>query len=133
VGLDPAPDKAWRWIAWGGFANDVLGQPGIGGCSLSVIKNVHQFFGTGAVKWEASDALLLPPLVHTIRRSVAPEHAKRALNDAMEALEVMVSEGWVQTELNPALNRLQIAARREDHVLGSGGWQRAYGLTFGCT
>lgn len=56
AGLDLDPDKAWAWLASGGFSNEVLGQAGIGGYSLAVIKGVYQFFGTEKFPWAASDA-----------------------------------------------------------------------------
>lgn len=54
-GLPMAPDAAWRWIAQGGFSNDVLGQPGIGGYDLAGVKGLTQAFMQRPAKWSVSD------------------------------------------------------------------------------
>jgi hypothetical protein len=166
AGLDLSPQKAWAWLAQGGFANDVVGQAGIGGCSLAVVKTLGSFMGPGAIDWqisgknrftlmfegavketlavyqagcvEAVECLvrggrklpltgfydlwaqmlrreqrieaLLPVLQGWLAREIPPEHRRRALGDAFEALEVMVSDGWVEAGLDPERNRLELGA-----------------------
>lgn len=173
AGLDLSPLKAWAWLAQGGFANDVIGQAGIGGCSLAVVKSVGQFFGTETIPWRASDAniftlhlegavlqylakyelghvdpvpcyirqgtklpligfyglwvellreesnieKLLPRVISSINQAIPLEQQKRALNDAFEALEVMVSEGWVEAGIDPDLNRLKISSPMDGKIM----------------
>jgi flavin-dependent dehydrogenase len=54
-GAPLAPDAAWRWIAQGGFSNDVLGQPGIGGYDLAGVKSLTQAFSMRSVSWSIND------------------------------------------------------------------------------
>lgn len=78
AGLDLAPDKAWAWLASGGFSNDVLGQAGIGGYSLTVIKSVHPFFGTEPMRWAASDFNRFTPVLDGAATEDVPRyHAGR--------------------------------------------------------
>lgn len=54
-GLNLTPQKAWAWLAQGGFTNDVLGQPAIGGLDLAGMKGVMQIITTEPVAWHASE------------------------------------------------------------------------------
>ncbi|CAN5578935.1 hypothetical protein BH20VER1_BH20VER1_02350 [soil metagenome] len=54
-GLAMTAKQAWAWLAQGGFANDVIGQAGIGGYSLSEMNQVTQRFLDEDLKWHASD------------------------------------------------------------------------------
>lgn len=54
AGLTMTADKAWRWLAQGGFANDVLGQAAIGGYDLASVKQVAQRFTGQKSKWLTS-------------------------------------------------------------------------------
>ncbi|MFN8010696.1 MAG: tryptophan 7-halogenase [Holophagaceae bacterium] len=54
-GLDLSPEKAWAWLAQGGFANDDAGHAQIGGCNLASVKSITEFIGTGASPWLASE------------------------------------------------------------------------------
>lgn len=73
-GLDLSPDKAWAWLASGGFANDSLGQAGIGGYCLGVIKSVHQFFGTAPIPWVASEVNLFTLDFEGAERQEVPQY-----------------------------------------------------------
>jgi flavin-dependent dehydrogenase len=173
AGLDLSPDKAWRWLSTGGFANDVIGQATLGSYCLSFVKTVFRFFGTEEMPWQASNAnrftlqlhgakqedvpayrsgrvdkvtcyvrgdkrlpvvgfyalwlellareanieKLLPPLLAVLRQNFVAEHLQRTLTDSFEALEVMVSEGWVKAELDPSLKRLQLSAPRASKMM----------------
>lgn len=55
AGLKLTPAAAWRWLAQGGFSNDVVGQAGIGGFDLTGAKQVMQLFTAREAKWELSD------------------------------------------------------------------------------
>jgi flavin-dependent dehydrogenase len=54
-GMPMAPDAAWRWIARGGFSNDALGQPMIGGFDVAGVKGTIQFLSARPMKWMASE------------------------------------------------------------------------------
>lgn len=47
IGLDLAPESAWRWIATGGFLNEDM-SVGAGGFSLALIRDVGEFLGESA-------------------------------------------------------------------------------------
>ena len=53
-GLRLSPQAAWRWIAQGGFSNDVIGQVGIGGFDVATAKQVTQIFTKKDVEWQIS-------------------------------------------------------------------------------
>ncbi|TWT44878.1 hypothetical protein RAS1_12960 [Phycisphaerae bacterium RAS1] len=55
AGLKLTPASAWRWLAQGGFSNDVVGQAGIGGFDLTGAKQIMQLFTAREAKWELSD------------------------------------------------------------------------------
>lgn len=57
LALDPA--EAWRWLAQGGFANDVLGQAMVGGYDLASVKQVTQRFVGDVAKWNLSGVNML--------------------------------------------------------------------------
>ncbi len=54
-GMPMAPDAAWRWIAQGGFSNDVLGQAGLGGYDVAGVKSTIQLFANRLTKWAVSE------------------------------------------------------------------------------
>src|SRR5690606_1119685 len=54
AGVRMWPQQAWRWRAQGGFANDVVGQAGIGGLDLAGVKQVTQLLTDKDVAWQAS-------------------------------------------------------------------------------
>lgn len=54
AGLTMTASKAWRWLAQGGFANDVLGQAMVGGYDLASVKQVTQRFLGEQAKWLTS-------------------------------------------------------------------------------
>lgn len=55
AGIAMTPKQAWAWLAQGGFANDSIGQAGIGGYSLSAMNQVTQRFLDEDLRWHASD------------------------------------------------------------------------------
>jgi flavin-dependent dehydrogenase len=54
AGLELNPDEAFRWLAQGGFTNDIVGQAVIGGLDLGSMKQVIQRFSQQQVPWEVS-------------------------------------------------------------------------------
>jgi flavin-dependent dehydrogenase len=59
AGLSLTPEGAWTWLARGGFANDVIGQAGIGGYDLSAMKQLTGIFTQKNVKWKAGEINIL--------------------------------------------------------------------------
>ncbi len=55
AGLTLSSREAWRWLAQGGFANDVVGQAGIGGYDLSAAKQLVQRFTTQPARWALNE------------------------------------------------------------------------------
>ncbi|MCI0674607.1 MAG: hypothetical protein L0Y42_02395, partial [Phycisphaerales bacterium] len=51
AGLRLTSQGAWAWLARGGFANDFLGQAGIGGVDLSAIKQITRLFTAEDSEW----------------------------------------------------------------------------------
>ena len=49
--MNLSPEKAFQWLAQGGFTNDILGQAVIAGVELSSIKQVIQRFSQQEVPW----------------------------------------------------------------------------------
>jgi len=58
-GLTMTADEAWRWLAQGGFANDTLGQAGIGGLDLAAVKQLTQRFTGETAHWRVSQTNML--------------------------------------------------------------------------
>ena len=50
-GLNLSPEKAFQWLAQGGFTNDILGQAVIAGFDLGSMKQVMQRFSKEEVPW----------------------------------------------------------------------------------
>jgi len=50
-GLNLSPEKAFGWLAQGGFTNDILGQAVIAGFDLGSMKQVMQRFSQQEVPW----------------------------------------------------------------------------------
>ena len=59
AGLRLTPQGAWAWLAQGGFANDTLGQAGIGGFDLAAMKQITRLFTMKDVKWNLNDVNVL--------------------------------------------------------------------------
>jgi flavin-dependent dehydrogenase len=59
AGLNLTSGAAWRWLAQGGFTNDVVGQAGIGGYDLAGMKQVTQLFTKLPAKWVLNDVNVL--------------------------------------------------------------------------
>jgi len=51
AGLNLSPEKAFRWLAQGGFTNDIVGQAVIAGFDLGCMKQVMQRFSNEEVPW----------------------------------------------------------------------------------
>ena len=54
AGLNLNPSEAFRWLAQGGFTNDILGQATIAGFDLGSMKQVMQRFSKQEIPWEVS-------------------------------------------------------------------------------
>jgi hypothetical protein len=54
AGLELSPQRAFQWLATGGFTNDVLGQPGIGGLDLAGARQVALRMVDGGQSWQVS-------------------------------------------------------------------------------
>ncbi len=52
AGLDLTPEKAFQWLGTGGFTQDLLGQPSIGGLDLSAARTVVGRFVDGEKSWD---------------------------------------------------------------------------------
>lgn len=59
AGLRLTAEEAWRWLAQGGFANDVLGQAMVGGYDLASVKQVSQRFLGQKSRWTLSTVNVL--------------------------------------------------------------------------
>lgn len=157
AGLSLSADEAWRWLAQGGFANDVLGQAMVGGYDLASVKQVTQRFLGQKAEWKASsvnvvrlsldDATvetvpyyrggkvvpiraferggrrllmvgtvglvaklvprhprtpdLLAALEKELRARLGPERVAMGLNHALQALELLLTEGWAVGSVEP--------------------------------
>ncbi|QLE56435.1 NAD(P)/FAD-dependent oxidoreductase [Nostoc sp. TCL26-01] len=54
AGLNLSPPEAFRWLAQGGFTNDIVGQAVIGGFDLGAMKQMVQRFAKEELPWEIS-------------------------------------------------------------------------------
>jgi len=78
AGLQLTPQSAWRWLAQGGFANDVLGQAGIGGYDLSAMKQLTHLFTQMSAEWKLNDINVLKlDLAHATIEEVPEYHEGR--------------------------------------------------------
>lgn len=59
AGLRLSPQGAWAWLAQGGFANDVLGQAGVGGFDLAGMKQLARLFTDKKAHWNINDVNVL--------------------------------------------------------------------------
>ena len=166
AGLKLTAAEAFRWLAQGGFTNDVIGQAGIGGLDLAATKQITEQFTGEESEWninqfnvfrlniDADTKRVIPryidgkihavecyergtnrlalvgmyellfkvlqkysdidqivkAILSVLKKQLTGSHAKAAFNYAIQALEVMVSEGWVEAELDPAKSRLSVSA-----------------------
>lgn len=53
-GLNLSPADAFRWLAQGGFTNDIVGQAVIGGFDFGAMKQMVQRFSKEEIPWEVS-------------------------------------------------------------------------------
>ncbi len=53
-GLNLSPSEAFRWLAQGGFTNDIIGQAVIAGFDLGSMKQLIQRFSQQEMAWEVS-------------------------------------------------------------------------------
>ena len=58
---------------------------------------------------------ILQHIVNVCRKQFPPGHVKVGINHALQALEVMLSEGWVRGAVDPARPRLQVTIPEEGH------------------
>jgi flavin-dependent dehydrogenase len=175
AGLRLSPESAWRWLAQGGFANDFIGQAGIGGLDLAGVKQITQMFSDKTADWLAAkynvfklnlqgaeeepipiydDGRITPTpcyvrgnrrlpiagmyatlveilrehsgidaiheqLTNRARASVGPQLTAIAVQHGMQALEVMVSDGWVTGKLNKKKPRLTLSTPKEGRIIHS--------------
>ena len=166
AGLKLTAAEAFRWLAQGGFTNDVIGQAGIGGLDLAATKQITEQFTGEESTWhinqfnvfrlniDAETRRVIPRYVNgkiqavecyergtnrlalvgmyelmfkvlqkysdieqivkavmgVLKQQLTGSHAKAAFNYAIQALEVMISEGWVDAELDPTKSRLSVSA-----------------------
>ncbi|MCB1636825.1 MAG: hypothetical protein KDI51_19715, partial [Xanthomonadales bacterium] len=54
AGLDMSAQRAFQWLATGGFTNDILGQPGIGGLDLAGARQVALRLVDSRQAWQLS-------------------------------------------------------------------------------
>lgn len=167
-GLVMSAQQAWAWLAQGGFANDTLGQAGIGGYSLSGMNQVTQRFLDEDLQWHASDRniftlnlagagtqrlahyedgrvvaieclvrdgkrlpvvgfyellleclkrssdieTIVETIVATLQRQFPADEQSAMIMHALQTLEVMVAEGWIDASLDPERPRLSLASPR---------------------
>jgi hypothetical protein len=165
--------RAWAWLAQGGFTNDVLGQAVIGGFDLSSMNQVTQRFTNEDLHWQANDrnifklnlegatkatipdykqgkviavpcyeregkrvaltgithivllalskAIDITTIIQIIQQILAAkvpvDHQPTVLEQALQMLEVLVSEGWVTTSLDESMPRLNISSPREGQLI----------------
>lgn len=175
AGLNISPQSAWRWLAQGGFTQDVVGQAGLGGLDLAGVKQITQIFTQKQAKWLADgnnvfkldlagaqtgevpvfasgrivktpcyirgehrlpitgmfqtmiDVLKLTSDITTIRhhlmkifRSTLPQQlANVAMDHAMQAMELLVSEGWVTAKLDKKRPVLRLSTPTEGQIIHS--------------
>jgi flavin-dependent dehydrogenase len=66
----------------------------------------------------SSDAqAILAAIVQTVRSQYAPPRDKAAIRAAMNVLEVLVSEGWVEAALDPSRPRLHLASAANSRII----------------
>lgn len=174
-GLHLSAQKAWAWLAQGGFTNDVLGQAGIGGLDLAGVNQVTQRFLDEDLAWQANDRNVFTLNLEGARHTTIPDYragkivavpcyerdGKRlavtgmtqllltamknnsdiagimdvmkqilqaklpamyhpiSIQKAMQILEVLVAEGWVEAKLDENLIRLNINSPREGAMVQS--------------
>jgi flavin-dependent dehydrogenase len=165
AGLELSSQQAFAWLSQGGFTNDVVGQPGIGGLSLTATKKITEQFTGQSLDWSINefnrfrlnlkDATveqisryadgrieaitcycrgerrlvktgmfdlmirlvdqheavedIFRKLVPFIKQRYSAAHAKVAFGFAVQALEVMISEGWVDATFDPTGARLNVS------------------------
>lgn len=144
AGLDLDPQKAFQWLGTGGFTDDVLGQVGIGGLDLAgaeqedipaydkgqikrvrlLVRGRHRLpmCGLFAAIVEAlgQGPDLVDHLLPALRR-----HAERAgtssphivLHHLLQALELMLNQGWVRGERDPRRPGIDLSTPDEGSIV----------------
>ena len=74
AGLRLSAEDAWRWLAQGGFAHDVPGQPMVGGYDLASVKMVAQKFLGEPADWTLSSVNQLTLNLEGARRIEVPHY-----------------------------------------------------------
>jgi flavin-dependent dehydrogenase len=174
-GLTLNAKEAWRWIAQGGFTNDVLGQAGIGGLNLAGVMGVTRMLTDEDVVWQANDRNRFRLNLEGASRDEVPVYRQGKIQritayfrkgarlpltgvyevvfkllektdditsfvqslqryalsrfqgvdrgvvvkESLQALEILVSEGWVEASLDPSRPRLQLSTPKEGGIIRS--------------
>lgn len=73
-GLTLTAQKAWQWLAQGGFTNDVLGQAVIGGFDLTSMNQVTQRFLDEDIHWKANDNNVFQLTIEGAQKTTLPDY-----------------------------------------------------------
>jgi len=175
AGLDLSPQRAFQWLATGGFATDILGQAGIGGLDLAGARQVTLRMGAKPQAWNLSqfnrfrlklsgasketlpayrdgnisaipcyvrgarrlpeygyykiliDALReehdLTRLLERLRGQRLPDNAQGFLGgdmqQLMQALEIMLNDGWVEGKFDPRRPKVTLGSPVEGRIIHS--------------
>jgi flavin-dependent dehydrogenase len=133
-GLAMTPKQAWAWLAQGGFANDSVGQAGIGGYSLSAMNQVTQRFLDEDLAWHANDRNVfklnlagaqLQRLAHYEQGQIKPvdcyvREGKRLPVIGLYALLIECLKR--SSEIQPILQLLATTIQRQFHVAEQQAW-----------
>ncbi len=76
AGLKLSPAEAFRWLAQGGFTNDILGQAVIAGFDLGSMKQVMQRFSQQEIPWEVSGYNVFQLDLNDATEEFVPVYAK---------------------------------------------------------
>jgi flavin-dependent dehydrogenase len=78
-GLTLSAQKAWAWLAQGGFTNDVLGQAVIGGFDLTSLNQVTQRFMNEDLHWQANDRNIFRLQLNGATKTTIPDYRQGAI------------------------------------------------------
>lgn len=73
-GLNLSSRDAWRWLAQGGFTNDVNGQAGIGGYDLAGMRQLAQRFTGMQAQWRLNDLNVFSLQTSGVKEETTPEY-----------------------------------------------------------
>lgn len=83
AGLLLTPDAAWRWLAQGGFANDFLGQAGVGGYDLAGMKQLARLFTNRKANWKINSFNVLKLNLVSATQEEIPVYTEGRIHKAM--------------------------------------------------